>query len=155
MAAPWLPSVAGAGQVTASLVAVPSGGAANLVIDGAFGAKGPAAVVVSVLMGDQAVVPALFYWAMRLSQNVGDRFYFFLPLAAAMLIVSSWQTLTTARKQIVADRRKQEIVELGSKLRNRNSRRHFTTKSYTVNAARRRKVLALLAPSPLSRLSAQ
>jgi hypothetical protein len=57
VAAPWVLSIAGAVQVTVSLVLVPSTGGATLAIAGAFGAYGPAADVVSVLMADHALVP--------------------------------------------------------------------------------------------------
>jgi hypothetical protein len=58
VAASWVLSIVGSVQVTQSLVVVPSGGGATLVIAGAFGAYGPAAAVVSVLMADHALVPA-------------------------------------------------------------------------------------------------
>lgn len=47
------------------------------------------------------IVPTLFYWAMRLDQNVGDRFFFYLPLAAALLIAASWATLAEGRRHMV------------------------------------------------------
>jgi hypothetical protein len=47
------------------------------------------------------IVPTLFYWAMRLDQNVGDRFFFYLPLAAALLIAASWETLAEDRRRMV------------------------------------------------------
>ncbi len=59
VAAPWVLSVVGAVQLTKSLALVPSGGGATAVIDGAFGANGPEAVV-SVLPADHALVPATF-----------------------------------------------------------------------------------------------
>ena len=42
------------------MVLVPSGGGATLAIAGAFGAYGPVAAVVSVLVADHALVPAVF-----------------------------------------------------------------------------------------------
>jgi hypothetical protein len=60
VAAPWVPSAAGAVQATASFVVVPSGGGATAVIAGALGAYGPSAVVVSVLVADHALAPAAF-----------------------------------------------------------------------------------------------
>ncbi|MGI4854061.1 MAG: hypothetical protein ACRYF4_08480 [Janthinobacterium lividum] len=39
------------------------------------------------------VVPTLFYWCMRLDQNVAFRFYFYLPLAAAMVLACHWKAL--------------------------------------------------------------
>ena len=45
------------------------------------------------------VTPAtLFYWAMRLDQNVGDRFFFFLPLGCALVVALAWPTLSAARR---------------------------------------------------------
>lgn len=43
------------------------------------------------------LVPTLFYWAMRLDQNVADRFFFYLPLAAALLVALHWATLNPLR----------------------------------------------------------
>jgi len=60
VAAPWVLSIAGAAQVTVSLLFVPSGGGATLAIAGAFGAYGPAVAVVSVLVADHALVPPAF-----------------------------------------------------------------------------------------------
>jgi hypothetical protein len=45
------------------------------------------------LLCSLVLVPTLFYWAMRLDQNVGDRFFFYLPLAAALLLALSWPRL--------------------------------------------------------------
>jgi hypothetical protein len=55
-------SIAGAVQVTASLVLVPSAGGATPATAGAFGAYGPpaAAAVVSVAVADHGLVPVAF-----------------------------------------------------------------------------------------------
>ncbi len=53
-------SIAGLGQATVSLVLVPSGGGTTPVIAGVFGAYGPPAAVVSVLVADHGLVPAAF-----------------------------------------------------------------------------------------------
>ena len=47
------------------------------------------------------VVPTLFYWAMRLDQNVGDRFFFYLPIAAALLIALHWPVLEERERRLV------------------------------------------------------
>ncbi len=39
------------------------------------------------------VIPTLFYWCMRLDQNVGFRFFFYLPLAAAILLALNWSAV--------------------------------------------------------------
>ncbi|WP_263376161.1 hypothetical protein [Granulicella aggregans] len=41
--------------------------------------------------------PTLFYWAMRLDQNVGGRFFFYLPLSAAILLALNWAELSTSQ----------------------------------------------------------
>jgi hypothetical protein len=51
-------------------------------------------LVVSLL-----AVPTLFYWAMRLDQNVGDRFFFYLPLAAALLLALHWSSFDDPRRR--------------------------------------------------------
>ena len=38
-------------------------------------------------------VPTLFYWCMRLDQNVGFRFFFYIPLAAGILVSVNWKNL--------------------------------------------------------------
>lgn len=38
--------------------------------------------------------PTAFYWMMRLDQNIGDRFFFYLPLAAAILLAVHWEQTT-------------------------------------------------------------
>ena len=47
------------------------------------------------------VVPTLFYWGVRLDQNVGFRFFFYLPLAAAILLAMSWDRLGHRRGMAV------------------------------------------------------
>ncbi len=37
--------------------------------------------------------PTLFYWSVRLDQNVGSRFFYYLPIAAALLIAMNWDAL--------------------------------------------------------------
>ena len=66
MATPWVLSVAGAAQVTVSLVLVPSGGGETEAIDGVFRAD-EAEAVVSVLISDHALVPAVFALWIRTS----------------------------------------------------------------------------------------
>jgi hypothetical protein len=46
------------------------------------------------------LLPTLFFWAMRLDQNVGDRFFFYLPLASALVIALCWTELDTARRRM-------------------------------------------------------
>ncbi|MBB5055653.1 hypothetical protein HDF16_000322 [Granulicella aggregans] len=41
--------------------------------------------------------PTLFYWAMRLDQNVGGRFFFYIPLFAAILLALNWVELSTSQ----------------------------------------------------------
>jgi hypothetical protein len=45
------------------------------------------------------VLPTLFYWAMRLDQNVGDRFFYYLPLAAALLLALRWPAFSKTKKR--------------------------------------------------------
>ena len=47
------------------------------------------------------LVPTLFFWTMRLDQNVGDRFFYYLPLSAAMVVALSWSTLPPRRRRIL------------------------------------------------------
>lgn len=47
-----------------------------------------------VLLVSLVVIPTLFYWTMRLDQNVGDRFFFYLPLAAAIILAMRWNGLS-------------------------------------------------------------
>ena len=53
-------------------------------------------LVVSLL-----AAPTLFYWAMRLDQNVGDRFFFYLPLSAALLLALNWSTFDDPRRRLI------------------------------------------------------
>jgi hypothetical protein len=44
-------------------------------------------------------VPTAFYWMMRLDQNIGDRFFYYLPLSAAILLAVHWeQTSLSSRR---------------------------------------------------------
>jgi hypothetical protein len=43
------------------------------------------------------VIPTAFYWMMRLDQNVGARFFYYLPLSTAILIALSWSALQRHR----------------------------------------------------------
>ena len=47
------------------------------------------------------VCPTLFYWAMRLDQNVGGRFFFYLPLSTAILVALNWAELSTAQTVVL------------------------------------------------------
>jgi hypothetical protein len=38
-------------------------------------------------------IPTLFFWMMRLDQNVGARFFYYLPTAAAIVIAANWNRL--------------------------------------------------------------
>ena len=51
----------------------------------------------AVLSGMLAI-PTLFYLAMRLDQNVDDRFFFSVPLAAILLIALNWNQLTISKR---------------------------------------------------------
>ncbi len=42
-------------------------------------------------------VPTLFFWTVRLDQNVGARFFFYLPAGAAILLAFHWQVLASRR----------------------------------------------------------
>lgn len=42
-------------------------------------------------------VPTLFYWTMRLDQNVGSRFFYYLPLSAAIMLAVNWDFLQANR----------------------------------------------------------
>ncbi len=53
------------------------------------------------LVASLVVAPTLFYWAMRLDQNVGDRFFFYLPLSAALLVALHWSTFDDARRRLI------------------------------------------------------
>lgn len=46
--------------------------------------------------------PTAFYWMMRLDQNIGDRFFYYLPLAAAVLLAVHWkQTPLSSRRAVL------------------------------------------------------
>ncbi len=47
----------------------------------------------SILAVILIVIPTLFYWALRLDQNVGDRFFYYLPTASAILVAWHWPWL--------------------------------------------------------------
>ena len=53
---------------------------------------------VRTLFFGTVLVPTLFFWTMRLDQNVGDRFFFYLPLSAAMVLALSWSALPPQRR---------------------------------------------------------
>ena len=38
-------------------------------------------------------LPTLFFWSMRLDQNVAGRFFYYIPLAAAILLAVNWREL--------------------------------------------------------------
>lgn len=46
------------------------------------------------------LVPALFYSAMRLDQNIFFRFYYFIPLGVAMILAMHWDSLEFGRKTV-------------------------------------------------------
>jgi hypothetical protein len=47
-------------------------------------------------------VPTAFYWMMRLDQNIGDRFFYYLPLSAAILLAVHWeQTSLSSRRMLL------------------------------------------------------
>ena len=60
-----------------------------IAIVGAIGAHIKRSRELSLLVAI-VIVPALFYSMMRLDQNVFDRFYYFIPLAAAIVIAQDW-----------------------------------------------------------------
>ncbi|WP_433966595.1 hypothetical protein [Tunturiibacter gelidiferens] len=45
--------------------------------------------------------PTAFYWMMRLDQNVGDRFFYYLPLTAAILLAVYWQQTPLSSRRTV------------------------------------------------------
>ena len=47
------------------------------------------------------VLPNLFYMAMRLDQNVGHRFYIYLPVGIAVLVAMNWQSLRAERAPLL------------------------------------------------------
>ena len=56
----------------------------------------PKYLLVSLIM-----VPTAFYWMMRLDQNIGDRFYYYLPLAAATLLAIHWKETSLASRRVL------------------------------------------------------
>jgi len=46
-------------------------------------------------------VPTAFYWVMRLDQNIGDRFFYYLPLAVAILLATHWQQTPPSSRRTV------------------------------------------------------
>jgi len=46
-------------------------------------------------------VPTAFYWMMRLDQNIGDRFFYYLPLAAAILLAVHWPEMTSSSLRVL------------------------------------------------------
>jgi hypothetical protein len=54
------------------------------------------ALIVSLFL-----IPTVFYWGMRLDQNVGDRFFYYLPLAAAVTISVCWPSIQLNEKSLL------------------------------------------------------
>ncbi len=46
-------------------------------------------------------IPTLFYWTVRLDQNVGSRFFYYLPAACAILIAVHWPALHGRRELVL------------------------------------------------------
>jgi hypothetical protein len=44
------------------------------------------------------LIPTAFFWHMRLDQNVGNRFFYYLPLAAALLLAVNWRAVVGKQK---------------------------------------------------------
>jgi hypothetical protein len=42
-------------------------------------------------------VPTLFYWTVRLDQNIGSRFFYYLPPSAAIMLAVNWDSLRAYR----------------------------------------------------------
>ena len=59
--------------------------------------KAQRALLISLL-----VVPTVFYVAMRLDQNVADRFFFYIPLTVFLLVAINWRNLDIGRRTLVA-----------------------------------------------------
>lgn len=53
--------------------------------------------LVSVLIG----LPTLFYWMVRLDQNVGSRFFYYLPTGTAILLALHRQVLGATRRMVL------------------------------------------------------
>ncbi|QHN02702.1 hypothetical protein FTO74_04440 [Granulicella sp. WH15] len=47
------------------------------------------------------VVPTAFFWTMRLDQNVAKRFFYYLPVAVAILLAVNWPALAGKRRQLL------------------------------------------------------
>ena len=54
-------------------------------------------IKIARLMVGLMVLPTLFYWTVRLDQNVGYRFFYYLPVATAILIALNWPALQPHR----------------------------------------------------------
>ena len=52
--------------------------------------------LVGVLIG----LPTLFYWMIRLDQNVGSRFFYYLPAATSILLAVHWEALGARRRAV-------------------------------------------------------
>ena len=50
-----------------------------------------------LLFAALVAVPTLFFWTVRLDQNVGARFFFYLPAGVAILLAFHWQALASKR----------------------------------------------------------
>jgi hypothetical protein len=74
-----------------------------------------AAVVIGVTLGKRVVrraevsfliaviiVPSLFYSAMRLDQNVFFRFYYYVPIVAALIVAMYWNVTAWGRRPLTA-----------------------------------------------------
>lgn len=47
------------------------------------------------------LIPTAFFWHMRLDQNVGNRFFYYLPLAAALLLAVNWPAVVGKQKFVL------------------------------------------------------
>ena len=47
------------------------------------------------------LIPTAFFWHMRLDQNVGNRFFYYLPLAAALLLAVNWSAVVGKQKFVL------------------------------------------------------
>jgi hypothetical protein len=45
------------------------------------------------LIAPLIIIPTAFYWCVRLDQNVGFRFFYYLPLAAGIILALNWRSL--------------------------------------------------------------
>lgn len=46
-------------------------------------------------------IPTLFYWTLRLDQNVAARFYYYLPLGVLIILADSWPGLRARRSTVI------------------------------------------------------